>query len=237
MRYELPVLAGLILCLFWQRFKNVSLRYLAIYGVGTLIAYSIVKYKTPWCIISIIWPFLFIFGAALLVVSLRYRMITYVVSAILLCASLGSTIWLNYFRCTTDTEPYVYVQTYNDIYRLTDPLLKLARKDPIYCQLIGHIIRTSAYPLPWILGDFPNVGYYEHETLPAKLDAAFLLVEKDRIAEVERKLHDSYYTEPLRIRAYQDTSKVYFSAKIFKDFFPGQPPNFRGTAEGQLHSQ
>ena len=236
-RYELPVLAGLILCLFCQRFKNVSLRYLAVYGVGTLIAYSIVKYKTPWCIISIVWPFLFIFGAALLVVSLRYRMITYVVSAILLCASLGSTIWLNYFRCTTDTEPYVYVQTYNDIYKLSDPLLKLARKDPIYYQLIGHIIRTSAYPLPWILGDFPNVGYYEHETLPAKLDAPFLLVEKDRIAEVERKLHDSYYTEPLRIRAYQDTSKVYFSAKIFKDFFPGQPPNFRGTAEGQLHSQ
>jgi len=227
-RYEWPVLAGLILCLFSIRFKQMALRYLAIYGVGTFIAYSIVKYKTPWCIISIIWPFLLIFGAALLVVSLRYRMITYVVSAILLCASLGSTIWLNYFRCTTDTEPYVYVQTYNDIYKLTDPLLKLARKDPIYCQLIGHIIRTSAYPLPWILGDFPNVGYYEHETLPAKLDAAFLLVEKDRIAEVERKLHDSYYTEPLRIRAYQDTSKVYFSAKIFKDFFPGRPPDFRG---------
>ena len=167
---------------------------------------------------------------------IRYRTITYVVSAILLCASLGSTIWLNYFRCTTDTEPYVYVQTYNDIYKLTDPLLKLAHKDPIYYQLIGHMIRTSAYPLPWILGDFPNVGYYEHETLPAKLDAAFLLVQEDRIAEVERKLHDSYYTEPLRIRAYQDTSKVYFSAKIFKDFFPGRPPNFRGTAEGQLHS-
>src|SRR5260370_15568732 len=87
-RYELPVLAGLILCLFCQRFKNVSFRYLAVYGVGTLIAYSIVKYKTPWCIISIVWPFLFIFGAALLIVSLRYRMITYVVSAILLCASL-----------------------------------------------------------------------------------------------------------------------------------------------------
>ena len=236
-RYELPVLAGLILCLFCHRLKNVSLRYLAIYGVGTLIAYSIVQYKTPWCIISIIWPFLFIFGAAVLVVSLRYRMITYVVSAILLGASLGSTIWLNYFRCTTDTEPYVYVQTYNDIYKLTDPLLKLARKDPTYYQLIGHMIRTSAYPLPWILGDFPNVGYYEHETLPAKLDAAFLLVQEDRIAEVEAKLHDSYYTEPLRIRAYQDTSKLYFSAKIFRGFFPGEPPNFRGTAEGQLHSQ
>ena len=29
-------------------------------------------------------------------------------------------VWLNYFRCSTDTEPYVYVQTYNDIFRLDE---------------------------------------------------------------------------------------------------------------------
>jgi uncharacterized protein (TIGR03663 family) len=227
--YEWPVLVGLILCSLCQFFKNLSLRYLAIYGVGTLVAYSIVSYKTPWCIINIIWPFLFIFGGALLVIPLTYKAFAYVISAILLCVSLGQTIWLNYFRCTTDTEPYVYVQTYNDIYKLTRPLLKLARRNPIYYQLIGHIIRPSAYPLPWILGDFPHVGYYEHENLPAKLDADFLLVEEDRVADVESKLRDSYYTAPLRIRAYQDTSKLYLSARIFKDFFQGHPPDFNGA--------
>src|SRR5207237_9181277 len=138
----------------------ISLRYLAIYGVGTLIAYSIVNYKSPLCIISVIWPFLLMFGGVMLVIPLRYRLATYFVSAILLCVSLGSTIWLNYFRCTTDTEPYVYVQTYNDIYKLTGPLLELAKKDPTYYQLIGHIIRTSASTLPWILADFPTVRYY-----------------------------------------------------------------------------
>ena len=94
--------------------------------------------------------------------------------------------------------------------------------------LTGHIIRTSAYPLPWVLGDFLNVGYYEHENLPAKLDAAFLLVQEDRVADVEAKLHDSYYTDTLRIRAYQDGSKVYFSAKVFKDLFRGREPDFKG---------
>jgi hypothetical protein len=227
-RYEWPVLGGLTLCVFCQRFKNLSLRYLAIYGVGTLIAYSIVNYKTPWCIISFIWPFLFIFGAAMLIIPPRYRLVTYVASIVLLCASLGSTIWLNYFRCTTDTEPYVYVQTYNDICKLTRPLLQLAKRDPRYYQLTGHMIRTSAYPLPWILGDFPHIGYYEHENLPAKLDADFLLVQEDRIKDVEPKLHDSYYTAPLKIRAYQDTSKLYLRAKIFKEFFPGRSPDFMG---------
>ena len=30
---------------------------------GVLAAYSIVHYKTPWCIISIVWPLLFVFAA------------------------------------------------------------------------------------------------------------------------------------------------------------------------------
>ena len=99
-RYEWPVLAGLVVCLFCQLLKNISLRYLAIYGVGTLIAYSIVHYKTPWCIINIVWPFLFLFGAALLVVPAAYQKIARTIVIVLLCSSLGWTISLNYFRCT-----------------------------------------------------------------------------------------------------------------------------------------
>jgi hypothetical protein len=120
--------------------------------------------------------------------------------------------------------------SYNDIYKLTRPVLALAHRDPLFYQLTGHIIRTSAYPLPWILDDFPKIGYYEHNNSPNNLDGDFLLVQEDRIEEVEGKLHDSYYTEPLRIRPYQDTSKLYLSARIFKSFFPGRSPDFTGKA-------
>ena len=228
-RYEWPVLGGLVVCLFSIRFKNTALRYLAIYGVGTVIAYSIVKYKTPWCIISFIWPFTFIFAAAAALTPLIYKRMVYVVSAILLTGSLGYCIWLNYFRCTTETEPYVYVQTYNDVYKFTDPLLRLAYSDPRAYQLVGHIIRASPYPLPWMLDDFGRVGYYEKDNLPAKVDADFLLVQQDKIVTVEAKLHDSYYTFPMTIRPYQDPSKAYFNAKTFKSFFPGRWPDFTGA--------
>jgi uncharacterized protein (TIGR03663 family) len=226
--YELPALAGLVLCLFSLRLKNLSLRYLSIYGVGTLMVYSYVNYKTPWCIISFIWPFLFIFGALVTIVSVSYKQLATNVSAALLSVSFGSCLWLNYFHCTTDTEPYVYVQTYNDIFKLTDPVLTLAHRDPLFYQLTGHIIRASAYPLPWILGDFTKIGYYENKNSPTNFDADFLLVQEDRVEEAEGKLHDSYYTEPLRIRPYQDTSKLYLSARIFKGFFPSRGPDFIG---------
>jgi uncharacterized protein (TIGR03663 family) len=247
-RYEWPVCAGLFLSALCLLFREMSLRYLAITGVGVFIAYSIVNYKTPWCVISIVWPFLFVFGAWLLIIPANRLLLPAIVASILLFASLMSAVTLNYFRCSTFTdlgwdsdksavrnltnffaaEPYVYVQTYNDIYKLTVPVLDLARRNPMAYQMTGHIIRTSPYPLPWILGDFPNIGYYEHDNSPPALDGDFLLVQEDRVAEVESKLHDSYYTQPLTIRPYQDTSKLYLRDSRFKDYFRGQPPSFIG---------
>ena len=228
--YELPMLAGLILCLFCQKFKNLSVRYLAIYGVGSLVAYSYVKYKTPWCIISFGWPFLFVLGAWVLLVRPKNLRKVYVTIGILLCLSLGRSIWLNYFRCSSPTETYAYVQTYNDIFKL-NPLLTLAKRDPAYYHLTGHLIRSSVYPLPWTLGDFDRVGYYEGGNMPANLDGDFLLVQQDKIKDVESKLHGSYYTETLTLRNYQDPSKLFLSAKVFKEFFPGKAPDFVGNAQ------
>src|SRR5215831_17556149 len=104
--YELPMLVGLILCLFCQKLKKLNLRYLAIYGLGSLVAYSIVKYKTPWCIISFGWPLLFVFGGAVLLVRPKYLRFTQRAIAVVLCISLGSSIWLNYFKCSSPEEPY-----------------------------------------------------------------------------------------------------------------------------------
>src|SRR2546423_6037410 len=226
--YELPMLVGLILCVFCQKLKNLSLRYLAIYGVGSLVVYSYVKYKTPWCIISFGWPFLFIFGAAIVLVRPKHLRIAYRTVAVILCVSLGSSIWLNYFRCSSPDEPYAYVQTYNDIFKLTKPLLKLARRDPVYYHLTGHLIRSSVYPLPWMLGDFDRVGYYEGGNIPGNVDGDFLLVQQDKIKDVESKLKGKYYTDTVTIRNYQDPSKLYFKAEVFKEFFPGKAPDFAG---------
>ena len=248
LRYEQPVGLGLLLCVACQFLRHVGLRYLAIYGVGTLIAYSIVKYKTPWCIISIVWPFLFIFGALPTLIPAGYRRVTVVVMAVLLTVSLGFSISLNYFRCSTFNEfnwkkerglagnvedfwtwePYVYVQTYNDVWKLTKPVLRLAKANPTYYQMVGHLIRTSTYPLPWMLGDFTKVGYYEHNNMPDKVDGDFLLVQEDQIANVEAKLQGTYYTELMTIRPYQDYSKLYFNAKVFSKIFPGRVPEFTG---------
>ena len=149
----------------------------------------------------------------------------------LLVISLASSIWLNYFKCSSPDEPYAYVQTYNDMFKLTRPLLTMAKRDPSNYHLIGHLIRSSVYPLPWVLGDFDRVGYYEGGNMPPNLDGDFLLVQQDKIKDVESKLKGTYYTEMMTLRNYQEPSKIFFSAPVFKELFPGRKPEFVGGSQ------
>ncbi|PYL54640.1 MAG: hypothetical protein DMF29_05915 [Verrucomicrobia bacterium] len=107
--YELPILAGLLFCILALTFKNVFLRYLAIYGVGTLIAYSIVKYKTPWCIISFIWPFLFTFGVLVTAAPIRFSAAIYRWIALLLFGVLGFVVFYEQSSNFNQFWPYVMI--------------------------------------------------------------------------------------------------------------------------------
>lgn len=64
-RYEWPALLGLLWSVraLWPGMNRFA-RFTAIYGCGTLVGYSLVPYKTPWCIVSLIWPFFLLFGVA-----------------------------------------------------------------------------------------------------------------------------------------------------------------------------
>jgi len=202
------------------------IRALAIYGCGALAAYSIVHYKTPWCIVSLTWPFLFLFGYGVDFACQKFGSPVAVVSATILIANLCDTIYLNFFHFTDQKQPYVYVQTYSDIDKLMNPLNTLIFLNPANYQIKGHIILDSYHPLPWLLGDFPNIGYYDDNTTPPQMDADFLLVEETRVDQIEAGLHNSYFTDAFKLRDAQEKSKLYLSAKKFQALFPDRTPEF-----------
>jgi uncharacterized protein (TIGR03663 family) len=235
-RYEWPALAGLAACAWYVRPSDARLRYIAIMAGGVLIAYSIIPYKTPWCIISIIWPFYLILGALLAGCAERWKnpLFLWAPAAPLLAASLISAWGLNFINFTDDKEPYVYVQTYSGIFTLTDPLLAVAENDPRLFHMSGLILLDSYYPLPWMLGDFTRVGYYKKDQPPTSWDAGFLAVETAREGEVEPHLTQPYFKRRFHLRSAQDECSAYFSAAIFQAHF-GAEPEFRpAKPEGQL---
>jgi len=232
-RYEWPATMGLLCAFGSVRPRTPRLvRALAIYGCGALAAYSIVPYKTPWCIVSLTWPFLLLFGYGVAFGARRFPRTANSLAALTLAASLGETIRLNYFHDTDATEPYVYVQTLPDVDELMEPLGSLVKEDPANYQLVGNIIMDSYHPLPWLLGDFPHINYYGDKASPDKMDADFLLVEESRIDDVENSLREEYFTEDLTLRDAQDPSKLYLSVKKFRPLYPGRAADFVPAAPG-----
>ncbi len=203
-------------------------RFLAIYGIGALAAYCLVPYKTPWCIVTIAWPFFLLFGIAVdsLWESLGKRA-AMILCAPLLGASLGLSIWLNFYHYTDESIPYVYVQTTDDLRKLTGPLFKMTTLDPANYAMRGHIMLGSYYPLPWVLGDFTRLGYFNSEKTPEIMDADFLLVDADRVEKTEDALKEAYFKEPLRLRSAMEPAELYLRESKFRCIFPDRTPEFQ----------
>jgi uncharacterized protein (TIGR03663 family) len=231
-RYEWPALLGFALCLCYVAPSEARLRYLAIYGCGVLLAYSLIPYKTPWCIVSILWPFYLILGSEIAArmpsaVGLA-QAIPRLVLAITLAASTFLSIRLNFYRFTSQDEPYVYVQTFQEIETLTKPLLDMARKDSRYYHVHGHILLESYYPLPWMLGDFTQIGYYKKDEPPERYEADFVVGEVSQMEKIESALRGEYYKRKFRLRDSQEECVAYFSKATFEEWFKGAPPLFQG---------
>lgn len=226
-RYEWPALLGLAACARYLWPSDRRLRFVAVYGAGVLVAYSVIPYKTPWCIISIIWPFLVVLGAVtregMDAVSSRWPVIP-VLTAI--AVSLAAGIRLNFFRFDNAEEPYAYVQTHRDIRIATDPLLGMARRDPRYLHIPGYVLVEGYFPLPWILGDFTMVSYHQKpEEMPEKFDGGFVIADQSREREIEEKLCGDYYKCPFLLRDAQGkkTWVAYFPRHQFAPWFGNRP--------------
>ena len=222
-RYEWPSLLGLIYAVRLAWPSPAQQRYLAIYGLGVLIAYSIVPYKTPWCIISILWPFALLFGCAVeeLWQQTRFRLVVGLVAGLLLTVSLLVTLRLNFRHFTDPSEPYVYVQTMPEITVLTEPVLGLAALDSRNHAMSGQIALESYYPLPWIFGDFTRIGYYGKEEMPTVLDGDFIVALTAEQKVIESRLRDTYLRRRFHLRDSMEECTVWFRESLFGPWFSG----------------
>jgi uncharacterized protein (TIGR03663 family) len=227
---EWPAALGLLgsLALLAPHHSRLS-RFLAISGLGTLLAYSIIAYKTPWCLISIIWPFYFILGLGIVwSVKKIGRSLTALLAGVLAASSLHATWQLNFHHPCDESEPYVYVQSREDVSELLIPLQRLLTQNPLHRYLTGHILIPEQHPWIWLLADFPKIDFPPLFPLPQPLDADFLLVDDPLVPDVEPRLHDDYFKSHLKIRGGSvDSSTLYLRKHRFQSLFPNRLPEFQ----------
>ncbi len=228
-RYEWAGLIGLLSIPLLILPTSRAARLIGIYAFGTVLAFSLIPYKTPWCLLSMMPHLLLLCGLYLhdLVGVWRQRSLAIVMIVILAGHSTWQSVRVNFIEFTNPGHKYVYVQTYEGIRKLPGPLLELAGRDPAARHMRGEIILDSYYPLPWLLGDFSGLAYRSRIASANLKDAAFVVVQVSDIPRLEKMLQFEAFVEDFKLREAQADCRVYFRRDRFEELFTERTPEFR----------
>jgi len=135
------------------------LKFLAVYACAMTVAYSLIPYKTPWCVLGPFDAMILVAGpgaVALLEWSPRRPRLAVAFLLVLCAANLGFQAWRASFPLSSDPRnPYAYAHTGRDVYAIRDRLEGLGRGMPV--QVISS---QNLWPLPWYLRAFPHVEWW-----------------------------------------------------------------------------
>ena len=157
------------------------LRFLAVFSIALFLIYSIIPYKTPWCIITP-WLTLLImagFGTSQLLRLVSPRPIHFLTLALLSAATaqLGLQAWrASHDFASAAANPYNYSMTSRDALDAVQRIRRLASLDPAgNSMIIAQHDENGAWPLPWFLArQFPNYQW-QGGTLDTDLPSILLL--------------------------------------------------------------
>ena len=159
---EFPIaaagLAGAVGAL-WRR-DNAFAVFAGLWALGTVAAYSLIPYKTPWLTLNMIAPLALSAGYLVECGWQRYgerspRVLQAVV--VLSLAVLGyQAVQLNFVRYDDEGSPYVYAHTDRDVLNLVQRVRELDAENG---GVTLAVLSQAQFPLSWYFRDL-RAGYY-----------------------------------------------------------------------------
>jgi uncharacterized protein (TIGR03663 family) len=203
------------------------LRFIALYAVFMTVAYSIIPYKTPWCMLGFLHGMILLagVGAAFIVKSMP-NISSRVIVVILLVAGCCHLAWQAYrgsFQFYADNRnPYVYAHPVNDVLRLVERVEDIARIHPDGHNMLIKVIAPDAdyWPLPWYLRRSSRVGYWSE--VPDEPDAPVIIASALVQSALDKKVHDSYQISCYGLRP-QVLLLLYVKTDVWNAFMEHQP--------------
>jgi uncharacterized protein (TIGR03663 family) len=193
-------------------------RFLALYTFLLAAFYSLLAYKTPWCLLNF-WHGAVLLGGvggAVLVRTAHNRQWRFAITGLLLvCAThLAWQSWLGDTTYAADPRnPYVYAQTSPDVFELVNQLEGLALVDPSGYKLPIKVMAPEGdyWPLPWYLRRFEQTGWWDH--LPEDPFAPVMVVSaKLHAALDDKKTH-------LMVRYFQLRPQLFVELYVQRDLW------------------
>ncbi|HET9839132.1 MAG TPA: flippase activity-associated protein Agl23 [Candidatus Angelobacter sp.] len=199
---ESPILllggAGTLLAL--ARARSRLPVFCAFWAIGIFAAYSLVPYKTPWLILSLILPLTLMAGYLIEDVFRAGARggLTFVLGLLVFLAMTVGVLFSFYqavdlsfvhYDANNESYPYVYAHTDRDFLRLVNEIETIAADHPAKNKIGITVMSPEHWPLPWYLRDYPNVGYWGKIVDTSE---PLVIALEPQAPEVERRLGKNY---------------------------------------------
>jgi uncharacterized protein (TIGR03663 family) len=163
-------LMGLVVGLtrWWQGRPGADwLGFISIYTVLLTLIYSVIPYKTPWCLLGF-WHGIILLagaGAAGLVSCSRRLPMRVTMAGLILVGTAQLTVQAyraSYTYYDNPRNPYVYAHTLSSVLGLVERVDTLGAADPSGNKLLIKVMARGGdyWPLPWYLRRFERVGWW-----------------------------------------------------------------------------
>jgi uncharacterized protein (TIGR03663 family) len=194
-------------------------RFLALYTFALTAAYSLISYKTPWCLLNF-WHGMILLagvGAAVIIYAARFQWAKLAATILLLAAAgqLAAQAWQAAIPFAADRRnPYVYAQTSEGILDLIETVKALSNTSPAGRHLRINVIAPGGeyWPLPWYLRDFDQVGWWDK--LPEDPFAPVMIVSANLKIQ-ERESHPMREVFELRPGVFL---KLYVESELWQNY-------------------
>jgi len=150
--------------------RSAFLRFLACYTILLTAIYTVISYKTPWCVLSFHYGFILLAGAgaaalwrALRAPALRAALALALAAA---AAHLGAQAWrVIKPYAASPANPWVYAHTDPELLKLVRRVQGIRAVHPRPERMVVKVMASGGdyWPLPWYLRNLPHVGWYDRE--------------------------------------------------------------------------
>jgi predicted membrane-bound mannosyltransferase len=166
--------------------------FLTVYALGILIIYSAIPYKTPWLALNFWLPLALLTGMAIEWIWFVTTKCSVRGIILMLLIGLGFLIQhdtrLRVFQKPADEKnPYAYAHTIEDVLDLPQRIADVAQQNHLSQPRIA-VIGKDAWPLPWYLRKFSQVGFWQPGQDPG---AADFYITTDQVPDELQKRFES----------------------------------------------
>lgn len=202
-------------------------RFLVCYTVILAAIYSIISYKTPWCLLNF-WVGAILLagiGGAILLEIFQNKIIKAAVLIGLVVVAwqlAGQSKLAGQNYAGHRKNPYVYAQTTTNLLALVERAEAVARFGPEGDETVVKIISPDSYgPLPWFLRRFKNTGWWEK--IPEDPYSPIVIVSAKLDARLDEKSDGAYVMTGMYEMHPGSFLELYIERRLWEKFVESRP--------------